>query len=78
MRDSDKAEMVDVARKFYESGFSLYATGGTAKAIFDAGMDVTTVPKLRKVLACLSFWKAAELIMLSLPLRKAASLPVTA
>lgn len=46
VRDSDKAEMVDVARKFYESGFSLYATGGTAKAIFDAGMDVTTVPKI--------------------------------
>ncbi len=46
VRDSDKADMVDVARKFYESGFSLYATGGTAKAIFDAGMDVTTVPKI--------------------------------
>ena len=46
VRNSDKGEMVDVARKFYESGFTLYATKGTARALFNAGMDVTTVPKI--------------------------------
>ncbi|MGI5874274.1 MAG: carbamoyl-phosphate synthase large subunit [Bacillota bacterium] len=46
VKNSDKGEMVDVARKFYESGFSLYATKGTARALFNAGMDVTTVPKI--------------------------------
>ncbi len=46
VRDSDKGDMVDVARKFYESGFNLYATRGTARALFNAGMDVTTVPKI--------------------------------
>lgn len=48
VRNSDKGDMVEVARKFYNSGFSLYATGGTAKAIFDDGMDVTTVPKIQE------------------------------
>ena len=38
--------MIDAARKFYESGFILYATKGTARALFNAGMDVTTVPKI--------------------------------
>ena len=46
VRNSDKGEMVDTARKFYESGFTLYATKGTARALFNAGMDVTTVPKI--------------------------------
>lgn len=48
VKNSDKGEMVDVARKFYDSGFTLYATGGTAQAIFAEGMDVTTVPKIQE------------------------------
>lgn len=48
VRNSDKGDMVDVARKFYDSGFTLYATGGTAQAIFAEGMDVTTVPKIQE------------------------------
>ncbi|MEG2658101.1 MAG: carbamoyl-phosphate synthase large subunit, partial [Clostridiales bacterium] len=48
VKNSDKGDMVAVARKFYNSGFKLYATGGTAKAIFDEGMDVTTVSKIQE------------------------------
>ncbi|HMM06792.1 MAG TPA: carbamoyl-phosphate synthase large subunit [Clostridiales bacterium] len=46
VRNSDKGEMVDVARKFYESGFGLYATSGTAQALRNAGMEVSEVPKI--------------------------------
>lgn len=46
VRDTDKAEMVDVARGFRSLGFELYATDGTAKTLADAGIPSVTVKKL--------------------------------
>jgi carbamoyl-phosphate synthase large subunit len=44
--DKDKAEAVEILRGFYELGYSIYATGGTAAALERAGMHVTRVNKL--------------------------------
>ncbi|MCL2077945.1 MAG: carbamoyl-phosphate synthase large subunit [Oscillospiraceae bacterium] len=46
VRDSDKAEITDVAEKFVKYGFSLYATKGTAKFLLQKGFDVHTVEKI--------------------------------
>ncbi|MCH5350914.1 MAG: carbamoyl-phosphate synthase large subunit [Clostridiales bacterium] len=46
VRNSDKPEIVNVAKNYYELGFSLYATEGTAKMIERAGMQVTVVDKI--------------------------------
>ena len=43
VRDQDKAEVVDTARKFAELGFSLFATPGTAKALLAHGLYAATV-----------------------------------
>ncbi len=48
VRDSDKAEMVETAKKFDSMGFSLYATEGTAKCLRDSGMEVTVVHKIHE------------------------------
>ena len=45
VRDVDKPEAVDVARRYAELGFSLYATPGTAKALRDHGLYAATVKK---------------------------------
>ena len=42
----DKDEVVEVAKSFYEDGFSLVATAGTADLISEAGIPVTRVNKL--------------------------------
>ncbi|GIQ67929.1 carbamoyl-phosphate synthase large subunit [Xylanibacillus composti] len=44
--DKDKEEAVGILRGFYNMGFKLVATGGTAKALEEAGMFVTRVNKL--------------------------------
>lgn len=46
VRKTDQYEIADVARKFYDMGFKLYATEGTAKVISDFGMEVETVNKI--------------------------------
>jgi carbamoyl-phosphate synthase large subunit len=46
VRDVDKEQMIPIARDLLEMGFSLVATGGTAKAITDAGMEVRHVNKV--------------------------------
>ncbi len=46
VRETDHGEIAEVARKFYEMGFKLYATRGTAAAIAKAGMAVETVHKI--------------------------------
>ena len=46
VRDPDKAELPEVARKFHELGFKLVATKGTAKIIADAGLPVEKVNKV--------------------------------
>ncbi|MCW8125790.1 carbamoyl-phosphate synthase large subunit [Microbulbifer halophilus] len=46
VRDSDKPEVVSVARDLVGLGFELVATRGTAKALQDADIPVTTVNKM--------------------------------
>ncbi len=48
VRKSDQFEIVDTARKFYEMGFKLYATEGTARVIESFGMEVRTVNKIHE------------------------------
>ncbi len=48
VRNSDKSEIANVAKNYYELGFELYATHGTAETIRRAGMRVTEVDKINK------------------------------
>ena len=43
---SDKSGLVDFARGLAELGFELVSTGGTARALRDAGLDVRDVSEL--------------------------------
>ncbi len=43
VRDSDKLEAVDTARRYMSLGFSLYATPGTAKKLTEHGLPVAVV-----------------------------------
>ncbi len=45
VRDVDKPEAVDTARRYAELGFNLYATPGTAKALREHGLYAATVKK---------------------------------
>jgi carbamoyl-phosphate synthase large subunit len=44
--DKDKEEAIEILRGFYELGYKIVATGGTAVALEKAGLRVTTVNKL--------------------------------
>ncbi|MED5020278.1 carbamoyl-phosphate synthase large subunit [Paenibacillus chibensis] len=44
--DKDKDEAVELMKGFRRLGYKIYATGGTANALTDAGILVTTVQKL--------------------------------
>lgn len=46
VKNSDKRDMLDIAKKFNRLGFRLYATEGTAKAIQDMGIAVTVANKI--------------------------------
>ncbi len=46
VRDADKPQAVVLARMLADAGFALMATGGTAAALGEAGLPVTTVPKV--------------------------------
>lgn len=46
VRESDKAGIVDVARRLVGFGFKLVATGGTQKVITDAGIDCERINKV--------------------------------
>lgn len=48
VRDSDKAEVCHIAKKFYELDFKLYATKGTAKILTSKGFDVEVVNKIHE------------------------------
>ncbi|MBR5228575.1 MAG: carbamoyl-phosphate synthase large subunit [Firmicutes bacterium] len=48
VRDRDKAEIADVAKSFYEMGFELYATEGTARILEGEGMTVRHVDKIHE------------------------------
>jgi carbamoyl-phosphate synthase large subunit len=44
--DKDKDEAIEILKGFYRLGYKIIATGGTAEAIAQAGLPVTTVNKL--------------------------------
>lgn len=46
VRQSDKLHAIEIARNLAELGFNLYATRGTALAMTEAGLKVTTVNKV--------------------------------
>jgi carbamoyl-phosphate synthase large subunit len=48
VRDSDKPEAVDIAKKLAECGFTLYATKGTSKYLSQRGLKVHTVGKIHE------------------------------
>jgi carbamoyl-phosphate synthase large subunit len=48
VRDSDKPEIVDIARQYAELGFTLYATGGTAQLLNQAGLPAISVKKIHE------------------------------
>ena len=48
VRDRDKNEIVDVARKYVSLGFHLYATRGTAKTLGEAGIRAEVVEKIHE------------------------------
>lgn len=48
VRNSDKAEIADVAKKFYDLGFVIYATRGTAAVLDNAGIDARVVDKIHE------------------------------
>ena len=48
VRDSDKQEIAAVAKKFYDLGFKLYATAGTARIISASGMEAEIVSKIHE------------------------------
>jgi len=44
--DKDKAEATELAKRFVEIGYSIFATPGTAKALAQAGIQTTIVDKI--------------------------------
>ncbi|HEU4838839.1 MAG TPA: carbamoyl-phosphate synthase large subunit, partial [Micavibrio sp.] len=46
VKDSDKEALVPIARELVELGFKIVSTGGTAKFLQNAGLDVTRVNKV--------------------------------
>ena len=46
VRESDKDEIADIARKFARMGFELYATKGTSETLTQAGLSVQIVNKI--------------------------------
>jgi len=48
VRDSDKGEIAEIAKKFYDLGFSLFATSGTANALAMASLPCKTVNKINE------------------------------
>ena len=48
VRNPDKKEIGDVAKKYVELGFTLYATKGTAQTLRNYGLDVIEVDKIHE------------------------------
>ncbi|AZU03677.1 carbamoyl phosphate synthase large subunit [Glycocaulis alkaliphilus] len=46
LKESDKAQMIEPCRQLTQLGFSLLATGGTAKTLEEAGVTVTRINKV--------------------------------
>ena len=54
VRDKDKPEMLEIAKKLVGIGFNIYATGGTAKFLKENGVESTVVEKI---------WEGADSIL---------------
>ncbi len=48
VRDEEKEEAVDIAKRFQAQGYRIFATRGTAKYLYDQGVRVLSVPKLEQ------------------------------
>ena len=48
VRDSDKAEIGEIAKKYADLGFNIYATEGTTKVLKKYGIDATAVKKIHE------------------------------
>ena len=48
VNDKDKPEAIEAAREFEEFGFRIVSTGGTRKALNDAGIHAENVNKLQE------------------------------
>ena len=48
VRNSDKSEVGDTARRFADLGFKIYATKGTAAVLEEYGIEVNTVDKIHE------------------------------
>ncbi|MCB1064745.1 MAG: carbamoyl-phosphate synthase large subunit, partial [Verrucomicrobiae bacterium] len=46
VKDSDKAQVTELAREFHQLGFTIYSTSGTAKTLTDAGIPLNKLRKL--------------------------------
>ncbi len=46
VRDTDKHEVPEIARKFMSAGFDIYATAGTAEVLKHAGIEAALVEKI--------------------------------
>ena len=60
VEESDYQEVLSLAKRFYDLGIALYATGGTAEAIGSLGIPVTAVANATDAIKA-----AADLITLS-------------
>ena len=48
VKDNDKYEIIDIAKKFADLGFKLYATKGTANTLANAGLHVIALNKIHE------------------------------
>lgn len=48
VRDQDKSEIGEIARKFEDLGYTIYATIGTARTLRELGLDIITVDKIHQ------------------------------
>ena len=48
VRNSDKAEIGEIAKKYADLGFTIYATSGTAEVLKKFGIDAVTVQKIHE------------------------------
>ncbi|HIX16136.1 MAG TPA: carbamoyl-phosphate synthase large subunit [Candidatus Hungatella pullicola] len=48
VKDSDKEEIIDIARRFQAQGYKIFSTAGTAKALNANGVKALTVRKLEQ------------------------------
>ena len=48
VRDSDKGEIGEIAKKYYDLGFKIYATEGTASVFSKYGIDAVSVKKIHE------------------------------